>query len=252
MISVCRKSLLASATLNERVRPISSTNKNTRQFTQIMPADEIDRLLVRRIREGDQTAWSDCIARFEGRLLAFVDSRLRNRATSEDVVQETFLGFLIGLPNYDDRTPLDMFLFSIAAHKLTDTLRRQGRRPALSLTPNKDSSDSSGGTDPMDDARGVSSMARSRERQDIESRVLGEQLGLLVEQWMARGEFERLKCMELLFVRGDSNKAAAERLKISEQAVANHKHFVVTKLRDAIRKSTPQPIDWQRFDLAEA
>ena len=60
-----------------------------------MPSDELDRLLVARIRQGDPQAWNDCIARFEGRLLAFVDSRLRNRAQSEDVVQETFLGFVI-------------------------------------------------------------------------------------------------------------------------------------------------------------
>ena len=71
-----------------------------------MPADELDRLLVAQIRRGEPGAWEECIARFEGRLQAFVESRLGNRATSEDVVQETFLGFLISLPNYDDTTPL--------------------------------------------------------------------------------------------------------------------------------------------------
>ncbi len=72
--------------------------------------------LIERIRKGDQGAWEECISQFEGRLLAFVDSRLRSRATSEDVVQETFLGFLISLPNYDQRTKLETYLFSIAAH----------------------------------------------------------------------------------------------------------------------------------------
>lgn len=98
-----------------------------------MPADELDRLLVAQIRRGEPGAWEECIARYEGRLQAFVESRLGNRVTSEDVVQETFLGFLISLPNYDDTTPLESFLFSIAAHKLTDVLRRNGRRPELAL-----------------------------------------------------------------------------------------------------------------------
>lgn len=40
-------------------------------------------------------------ARYEGRLLAFVESRIRNRSTSEDIVQEAFIGFLNSLPNYD-------------------------------------------------------------------------------------------------------------------------------------------------------
>src|SRR5690606_10388237 len=105
-------------------------------------------------------AWKDCIARYEGRLIAFVESRLRDRAQAEDVVQETFLGFLTGLANYDDRTPLDAFLFAIAAHKLTDLLRRMGRRPAL-LSPMGPGDDG-----PPLPARGhaASSLARSHER----------------------------------------------------------------------------------------
>ena len=78
-----------------------------------MVADAADVLLVDRIRSGDAEAWQDCIGRFEGRLFAFVKSRLNNSATSEDVVQETCMGFLISLPNYDDRTPLESYLFSI-------------------------------------------------------------------------------------------------------------------------------------------
>ena len=90
-----------------------------------------DMLLVEQIRAGKPDAWDSLIAQYEGRLLSFVDSRLHRRASSEDVVQETFIGFLTSLPNYDTRRPLESYLFSIAAHKLTDYLRREGRRPAL-------------------------------------------------------------------------------------------------------------------------
>src|SRR3954470_11897905 len=99
-----------------------------------MPLDESDQLLVARIRQGEAAAWEECIARYEGRLLAFVESRLRNPTASEDVVQEAFLGFLISLPNYDEKTPLETWLFSITAHKLTDAMRREGRRPTIPLT----------------------------------------------------------------------------------------------------------------------
>ena len=53
---------------------------------------EVDRLLIRRIRSGETDAWSELIARYEGRLLAFVNSRLSNRSASEDIVQEAFVG----------------------------------------------------------------------------------------------------------------------------------------------------------------
>jgi RNA polymerase sigma-70 factor (ECF subfamily) len=96
-------------------------------------ASDFDTVLIERVRRSDQDAWSELIGRFEGRLLAFVESRLRNRATAEDVVQDTFVGFLNSLPNYDASRSLESYLFSIAAHKLTDYLRREGRRPAVPL-----------------------------------------------------------------------------------------------------------------------
>ena len=90
-----------------------------------MPEPDNSQLLTA-IRDGDQQAWQQLIDLYEGRLIAFVDKRLRNRAVSEDLVQETFLGFLISLPNYDERTPLESWLFSIAGHKLTDHFSQDG------------------------------------------------------------------------------------------------------------------------------
>ena len=96
-----------------------------------MPADA---LLVSRIHASDETAWRELIARFEGRLLAFVESRVRDRSAAEDIVQETLIGFLNSVANYDDSRSLETYLFSIAAHKLTDHLRRTGRRPAIPMS----------------------------------------------------------------------------------------------------------------------
>ncbi|MFM7148912.1 MAG: RNA polymerase sigma factor, partial [Gemmataceae bacterium] len=95
-------------------------------------ASESDRLLIQQIRRGDPAAWENLINRYEGRLLAYVHRRLRDRSTSEDVVQETFVGFLNSLPNFDDRRELQTYLFTIASHKLTDHLRKSGRHPLRS------------------------------------------------------------------------------------------------------------------------
>src|SRR3954468_11248870 len=101
-------------------------------------SSESDRLLIRQIRQGDSRAWSNLITRYEGRLLAFVDRRLHDRATSEDVVQETFVGFLNSLPNFDERRELQTYLFTIASHKLTDHLRKSGRHPLRHLPDGND------------------------------------------------------------------------------------------------------------------
>lgn len=196
-------------------------------------ATDYDHILVERIRRGESSAWDELIGRFDGRLLAFVESRLRNRAVSEDVVQETFIGFLTSLPNYDVSRSLESYLFSIAAHKLTDHLRREGRRPTVPLS----AGDSTGGSWELPGAaRPASSLARSKERRQLEETSLVEAIGQHLERWRQRGDWGKVKCTELLFVRGWANKDVATSLGITEQTVANYKFDFLAKLRTTIRK----------------
>src|SRR3954462_4433502 len=197
------------------------------------PVSAADRLLVDRIRRGEESAWEELIARFEGRLLAFVQSRLGRRPASEDVVQETFLGFLTSLPNYDNRCALESYLFAIAAHKLTDHLRREGRRPTLPLAGSSSSGQSD--CDVPGQQRPASSIARSTERRGLEEEALAVAMAELVQKWRRQNDWEKLKCAELLFVRGMANKHAAQALGISEQAVANHKFDFLARLRALVR-----------------
>lgn len=212
-----------------------------------MPADDADRFLVSRIRGGAPDAWQELIDRYEGRLLAFAESRVNNRAAAEDIVQEAFLGFLTSLPNYDDTTPLESWLFTITAYKLTDYLRREGRRPKIPLVL----SDSAGNaTEPEAPSRKASSMARSQERKTTEENVIAACLADLIQSWRDKGEYERLQCIELLLVAGLPNKKVAKRLNLSEQTVANHKHFVVNKLKEAATRARVQDWDEARLGLA--
>jgi RNA polymerase sigma-70 factor (ECF subfamily) len=199
-----------------------------------MATTDAEKLLIRQVRVGDSAAWHQLIERYEGRLLAFVDSRLHDRAASEDAVQETFVGFLTSLPHYDEGRDLEAYLFSIAAHKLTDHLRKQGRRPIDQF-----GSDDHGR--PLDEvpggARAASSIARSDERRVAEEKLLVEALGQLVREWMARADFDRLRCLELLIVKGWANKDVAKHLGMTEQAVASYKFQTVARLKEMARRA---------------
>lgn len=192
-----------------------------------------DALLIDRIRSGNEGAWDELIARFEGRLLAFAESRLRRRASSEDVVQETFIGFLTSLPNFDGRRSLESYLFAICAYKLTDHLRREGRRPVLALSG---SPSSQGEWDIPGSDRPASSIARSGERRGLEEAALVEAMRDQIARWKERGDWLKLKCIELLIVRGWGNKEVAEELNISEQQVANFKFDFLARMRALVKK----------------
>ena len=191
-----------------------------------------DALLVEEIRQGKPDAWNNLIAQYEGRLLSFVESRLRRRAASEDVVQETFIGFLTSLPNYDTRRPLESWLFTIAAHKLTDYLRREGRRPAIPLSTGDGSS---GNWELQGKGRRASSIARSDERRGLEDEAVAEGIAKQVERWQQAGDWQKIKCMELLYVLGMANKLVAAELDLTEQQVANFKSDFLQRLRKSVR-----------------
>lgn len=190
--------------------------------------------LLANIRDGDQTAWQTLIDRYEGRLIAYVDSRLRNRAISEELVQETFLGFLISLPNYNESTPLESWLFSIASHKLTDHFRKTGRKPTVQFGGSESLPGVAAVAGP---ARRASSLFRSGERKSAEADLIKDTLSELIAGWKTNGDWHRLKCNELLFVRGLKNKQAASELGLSEQDVANHKAFILNKLKEAAQRA---------------
>ena len=194
---------------------------------------ESERILIGQIRSGDARAWEQLIGRYEGRLLAFVHRRLRDRPASEDVVQETFVGFLHSLPNFDENRELQTYLFTIASYKLTDYLRRTGRHPMQHVS---DGPDDRLHHEP-DDQSGASSIARSHERRALETDAVARSLTGLIDNWRKQGEYTRIKVLELLFVKGWPNHRVAEFLQISEQQVANIRFAAVKKIGESVRNS---------------
>ncbi|GAB6165028.1 sigma-70 family RNA polymerase sigma factor [Thermostilla marina] len=199
-----------------------------------------EQLLIREIRSGNRQAWDDLIRQYEGRLSAFVMNRVRNRHEAEDIVQDTFIGFLTSLPNYDGRRPLESYLFKIASNKLTDYLRRRGRRPMLSLESQFSESQ---GWEVSGSARAASALYRSRERRELEEDALADVLSQVIDHWRNRGDWQKIKAVELLFVRGWANKEAAEFLGVGEQAIANWKFDFAAKLKAAVKaKNLPADV----------
>ena len=124
-------------------------------------------------------------------------------------------------------------MFSICAYKLTDHLRREGRRPAVPLS---NAADSSGEWEVSGNARHASSIARSGERKSLEERAIIDALAEQIDRWREKAEWTKLMCAEVLFVRGWANKDVAEELNITEQQVANYKFDFIARLRTLIKR----------------
>ncbi|WP_439623252.1 RNA polymerase sigma factor [Gemmata sp.] len=199
---------------------------------------ESDRVLVQQIRGNDSRAWLEIDRRYRGRLTAYVRRRLKDHASVEDVVQETFIGFANSLANFDDKRDLQTWLFTIAAHKVTDQLRKMGRRPVAT------------GTDREEEVLGqaadvrqrpASSLARSAEQREKEESALGLALRECVKDFVTRAEYVKLMALELMYVKGWRNQDVAARLELSEQDVANLRFQAKKRLRDRLTAAKLSP-----------
>lgn len=93
-----------------------------------------DEQLFGRYRQGDTDALRTLILRYEGDLFRFLYRLLGDKAAAEDVFQETFLQVHVSQDTFDAERRFRPWVFTIAANKGRDFLRRKGRRFAVELS----------------------------------------------------------------------------------------------------------------------
>lgn len=92
-----------------------------------------DERLLDDYRHGDSAAFSQLVSRYQRELYHFLVRFLGNRASAEDVFQETFLQVHQSAEQFDPQRRFRPWLFTIAANKARDLIRSQARRPANPL-----------------------------------------------------------------------------------------------------------------------
>jgi RNA polymerase sigma-70 factor (ECF subfamily) len=96
--------------------------------------------LVTRAQAGDLTAFNALVLRFQDGLYGLTLRMLGDPASAEDVTQDTFIRAWQHFDSYRGGS-FRSWLFTIAANRARDELRRRGRRPSLSLDEARDDPD---------------------------------------------------------------------------------------------------------------
>jgi RNA polymerase sigma-70 factor (ECF subfamily) len=81
--------------------------------------------LAEGLRSGDPEVLDGLIERYQHRLLRYLISLTANRATAEDIFQETWLHVLERGHQYRAQWKFEVWLFSIARHLVIDLARRR-------------------------------------------------------------------------------------------------------------------------------
>jgi RNA polymerase sigma-70 factor (ECF subfamily) len=104
-----------------------------------------DSELLARYDAGDELAFRELVTRYKNSLYAFLRQFLNRLDLVEDVFQETFLQLYTSRASFDQSRPLRPWLFTIAANKAKDALRKRQRTAAIPIGTIVDSDDLSFG-----------------------------------------------------------------------------------------------------------
>jgi RNA polymerase sigma-70 factor (ECF subfamily) len=107
-----------------------------------------DHELVQRLREGDEAAFVELIDRYGASMLRVAQMYVRDRATAEEVVQETWLAVLNGIDRFEERSSLKTWLFRILTNRAKTRGERDGRMVPFSALSGGGNEDDEPSVDP--------------------------------------------------------------------------------------------------------
>lgn len=192
---------------------------------------------IQKLQARHNEEWLYVEQAFCGRLLAYAQRRTGDLQASEDIVQETLLGAVRGIDDFDLSFSFEQYLFGICRNRTIDHLRR---KKARTIQVGEDEEGFPGLEALATQGETPSAIVRGRELSDRARNLLGEIMRDLVEETWEQGEFLRLCIIEALFAAGWRNRDAWKRFELrDETAVAGIKFRALKRLRQlaAVRES---------------
>ena len=86
-----------------------------------------DEATLTALRRGDERVFVELVEQHQALMLRVASRYVRNQAVAEEVVQETWLGVLNGLRNFEGRASLKTWIFRILTNRAITRAEREGR-----------------------------------------------------------------------------------------------------------------------------
>ena len=96
-----------------------------------MGEGEVDRELVKRVQNGDKSAFDVLVLKYQHKLLKLIGRYIRDPHEGLDVAQEAFLKAYRALPNFRGDSAFYTWLYRIAINTAKNHLIAESRRPPM-------------------------------------------------------------------------------------------------------------------------
>lgn len=178
----------------------------------------------------DDAEWCRVEEKFGGRLLAYALRRTNGDIqAAEDVLQETMLGSVRGIANFNRSYTFEQYLFGIVRNRSIDFLRR---RKLSTLLGNEDRDDFPDLDAFIHEVDTPSAIIRGAELTDRAGMLFVDILRQWIRETWDSGEYKRLGVLEALFAGGLRNRDVWDRFGLrDETAVAGIKFRAIKRLQ---------------------
>jgi RNA polymerase sigma-70 factor (ECF subfamily) len=196
---------------------------------EVLPLNRSDEELLLAFRGGDKSAFGALLRRYEREMYGYLRRYLGDAGLAEDVFQNTFLQVYLKSNQFEEGRQVRPWLYTIATNQAVDTLRRNGRRPTVSL----EQAGAARGVDLRELLETLSSRdpgpleAAAQEEQREQVRAVVEQLPDLLKQTLVLTYYQGLKYREV-----------AEILGIPVGTVKSRLHAALVKLHEIWTEQT--------------
>lgn len=99
-------------------------------------------LLLDRLRAGDELAFAELVKRLQGSLLRLARTFVSDAGAAEEVVQDTWMGVVKGLPAFEGRSSLKTWIFRILVNRARTRGARDGRMVNFSMLEDREGGES--------------------------------------------------------------------------------------------------------------
>src|SRR5687768_8571357 len=176
-------------------------------------------------QQGRELAYRELIRRYERPVFSLVIRMVRDRATAEDLAQETFIKVLNHIDKYVPEFKFSSWLFKIANNLAIDHLRKR-QLPTVSIDGAPDATTAS-------QVEATAFEIASGDESALDE-LEARELGSAIERAIARLRPEYRSCIMLRHVEGRSYEEIAATLDLPLGTVKTYIHRARHELRDAL------------------
>ena len=187
---------------------------------KLIPDRPTDAELLTRYSRGDEAAFREIVSRYKNSLYAFLWQFLNRPDLVEDVFQETFLQLFSSRASFDNTRPLRPWLFTIAANKAKDALRKWQRTAAVPIGTISDSEEMS-----FDNMLNTISADMTMPYEELEK----NEIAIQVERIIANMPENLREILLLAYFQKFSYKQMAQMLSIPIGTVKSRLHTAVAR-----------------------